>query len=125
MKIMSCELAGFNYDRDIFTFTRNSPLIVSGKLGEKKETYNSNELAEVQKYMRESILKKAKLARYELGDFKINIQHEYRPHDIKYEGMNIKGRVMKIKIDSNEETKKFILNNGIGKKCGMGFGMLL
>ena len=48
-----------------------------------------------------------------------------RPHrDILMHGIINKGRNLLLKISANDETKKFIMDNGIGRSTSCGFGFL-
>ena len=54
---------------------------------------------------------------------KIVKQHNHK--DINYRGIINKGRVFVLIINCNQETKEFIMLNGIGRSCGCGFGFII
>ena len=113
------------YKQNIFYTVKQSPIIIGQKRFKFQDFLSADELKECERLLFNSIKEKAKEMNFTIDEnLEIKIMQQYNHKDINYRGIINKGRVFKLKISSNEETKKFILINGVGNSCGCGFGFI-
>jgi len=109
----------------IFETDASTPILVSQKY--KLTNYLSREeLADTEKYMVESVRRKAR----ELGvsideNLSIKVLTQRKTRNINYRGIINRGRNFRLRINCDDKTKEFILVHGIGRSTGCGFGFLI
>ena len=109
----------------IFETDASTPILVSKKY--KLTNYlSSEELADTEKYMVESVRRKAR----ELGvsideNLSIKVLTQRKTRNINYRGIINRGRNFRLRINCDDKTKEFILVHGIGRSTGCGFGFLI
>ena len=114
-----------NLCKNKFQTVKQSPILVSTKYN--WVDYIPNRLmSEIEGYLIQSILVKAEKRGLIVDknlSIKVVMQHNHK--DINYRGIINKGRVFELVINCNQETKEFIMLNGIGRSCGCGFGFII
>lgn len=107
-----------------FKTIKQSPILVSKKFS-FINYLNTNEIKECEDFIINTIKEKAKTSNFKLdNNLTIKILRQHNSKDINYKGIINKGRVFELEINADEETKKFIMLNGIGRSCGCGFGFI-
>lgn len=103
-----------------------SPILVNGSYAFKnKDWFDDEDILKCENYIVNNISEKAKSLNFTIDEnLSIKIKNQGKHSDITYGGVHNKGRVFDLEIKCNNETKEFILLNGIGLSCGCGFGMI-
>lgn len=103
-----------------------SPILINGdKNLLRKDWLDDNDIHKCENYITNNIIEKAKSLNVSLDkDLKVKIKNQKKHSDIVYNGVYNKGRVFDLEINCDDNTKEFILLNGIGRSCGIGFGMI-
>lgn len=113
-----------NVDRYLFRTMKQSPILISKKY-DKSYINNSEIVEDVEKSLIENIKNKALECGFVVDkDLKIKIKSIHNNKTINYNGIFNVGRVFELLIYANEDTKNFILLNGLGRSCGCGFGFI-
>lgn len=113
-----------NVNKGRFRTMVHSPILVNG-FYDKKDWFDDNDIKRCEEYLVDSVFKKAKASGFTADEnLSIKIKNQKKHSDIVYSGVHNKGRVFDLEINCNEETKEFILLNGLGRSCGIGFGMI-
>lgn len=108
----------------IFSTNKVSPILISKHYNFQRILYK-DDFVNIENYLMNIIKNKAKLVNFKLDEnLSFKIDSSYNHKDINYKGIKNRGRVFRFKIKANEETKRFILLNGVGKSCGCGFGFI-
>jgi CRISPR-associated endoribonuclease Cas6 len=110
---------------NVFETDASTPILVSKKYS-KVRNLSREELIETEKYMVESVRRKAKELGVGIDDnlsIKVLTQRKWR--NINYRGVINRGRNLRLRIDCDDKTKEFILVHGIGRSTGCGFGFLI
>lgn len=111
-------------NKNVFFTVKQSPILVS-KTFNWQNVLTSEDIAMTEKYLLNNIIEKAKNISFNIDEnLSIKIVSQYNCKDINYNNIINKGRVFKFKIECNNETKEFILLNGLGRSCGSGFGFI-
>lgn len=111
-------------DKTIFKTLPSSPILIP-KRYDKYKILPEDEKSHIEDYMKNSVLKKGLENGITLdNNLEIKIKKEHRHCDITYCNIINKGRVFDLEINTNSKTKEFILLNGIGRSCGIGFGFI-
>ena len=111
--------------RNVFETDASTPILVSKKYD---RTYNlsHDELADSEKYMVESIKRKAEEIGVDIDpDLSIKVLLQRKHRTINYRGIINNGRNVRVRINCDDKTKEFILVHGIGRSTGCGFGFLI
>lgn len=113
-----------NVDRCHFRTMKQSPILISKKY-DKSYINNSEIVEDIEKSLIENIKNKALECGFVVDkDLKIKIKSIHNNKTINYNGIFNVGRVFELLIYANEDTKNFILLNGLGRSCGCGFGFI-
>lgn len=113
-----------NVDRCLFRTMKQSPILISKKY-DKSYINNCEIVEDVEKSLIENIKNKALECGFVVDkDLKIKIKSIHNNKTINYNGIFNVGRVFELLIYANEDTKNFILLNGLGRSCGCGFGFI-
>lgn len=113
-----------NVDRCLFRTMKQSPILISKKY-DKSYINNSEIVEDIEKSLIENIKNKALECGFVVDkDLKIKIKSIHNNKTINYNGIFNVGRVFELLIYANEDTKNFILLNGLGRSCGCGFGFI-
>lgn len=103
---------------------KQSPILVQKKFNTSRYLLR-DELDEVERYIMENIREKAITSNFNIDEnLQIKITKQHNNKIINYNGVFNNGRVFEFKINANDDTKRFILMNGIGRSCGCGFGFI-
>lgn len=125
LKVIGVSWDNINIDnKKRFRTVKQSPILVSKKYSWVNYLTNE-EIKECEDYLLDSVKNKAKICNFKLDDnlvIKIVKQHNFK--NIQYKEVVNKGRVFEFEINCNNETKKFIMMNGMGRSCGCGFGFI-
>ena len=109
-----------------FKTMAQSPILINGdKNLLRKDWLDDDDIHKCEKYIISNIYEKAKSLNVVLDpNLNIKIKNQKKHSDILYNGVYNKGRVFDLEINCDDKTKEFILLNGIGRSCGIGFGMI-
>lgn len=110
--------------KGVFKTNIYSPIMFSTKSINRKDSLSDDELRHCEKYLMNNIKDKANALNFTLDEnLSIRILKQNKPsYQMLHRYRNV-GRVFDLEINCNEETKEFILINGLGQssKCGFGF----
>lgn len=111
-------------NQTMFKTVKQSPILVAK--GYNHTNYlNEQYIKETEEYLLNSIKNKAEVAKFKLDkNLKIKIVKQHNHKNINYKGGINKSRVFEFEINGNDETKEFIMINGMGRSCGCGFGFI-
>lgn len=114
-----------NLCKNKFQTIKQSPILVSTKYN--WIDYIPNRFTnEIENYLIQTIASKAEKRGFNIDkNLSIKIVKQHNHKDINYRGIINKGRVFELIINCNQETKEFIMLNGIGRSCGCGFGFII
>lgn len=114
-----------NTEKKIFRTLPSSPILVSKKY-DKYNHLGPEELLSCEKYLINSVLVKAKECGFSVDpNLSIRIKEQKNHVNVRYRDIFNKGRNFLFEINSNNETKEFILTHGLGRSCGCGFGVIV
>lgn len=114
-----------NLSRNVYETNAFTPILVSKKYN-NTSNLSSDEILDSEKYMVESVKRKAKEIGFDVDpNLSIEILVQRKNRKINYRGIINNGRNLKLRLNCNEKTKEFILSHGIGRSTGCGFGFLL
>ena len=114
-----------NLNVNTFETDAASPILLSNKY-KKMDVLSHDDLVRVEEYLVNTIRKKAEEVGFEIDPhLSITITRQRKHRDIMYRGVVNKGRNLKLRINCNNETKEFVLTNGLGRSTGCGFGFLI
>lgn len=113
-----------------FSTLYSSPILVADTYN-KYKVIPESEIQNVEKYMKDNVIRRANLMGVELGDFDIKIEKQYKCCEIipkKTDNINKAyksiGRNFVLNITGSTSAKEFIYLYGIGRALGLGFGFL-
>lgn len=123
LKVEGFTIKDVDVEKNTYRTLKQSPILISKKY--KKDYLTEEELFDTEKYLIDSIMRKSETVGFDIDpNFSLKIKRMHNHKDILYNGIINKGRVFELEIKSNQETKNFILLNGIGRSCGTGFGFI-
>lgn len=123
LKVEGFTIKDVNVEKNTYRTLKQSPILISKKY--KKDYLTEEDLFDTEKYLIDSIMRKSETVGFDIDpNFSLKIKRMHNHKDILYNGIINKGRVFELEIKSNQETKNFILLNGIGRSCGTGFGFI-
>ena len=114
-----------NLKRNVYEPNAFTPILVSKKYN-KFNNLSNDEILDCEKYLVETVKKKAEEAGFEIDpNLSIEILVQRKNRKIKYRGYINNGRNLKLRLNCDDKTKEFILTHGVGRSTGCGFGFLL
>lgn len=103
-----------------------SPVLIKRNVGEKIKHYIFND-ADANKYLKETMQNKMKVAGIDDDSFDIKFDNSYAMPSTKlidYDGVKNRANWCPVLIKGKPETKLFIWNVGVGNSTGIGFGAI-
>jgi len=123
-EVLGWEVVPTNLKKTVFETDAASPILVSKKYSYVNDL-SSDQLKDTENYLVSSVLNKANEYGFNVDDnLKISIIKQRMHRDVAYKGAINKGRNVKLRIECNEDTKAFILSQGLGRSTGIGFGFI-
>lgn len=117
-------------NKNCFATLYSSPILVADAYN-KYKVIPLSEIGKVEEYLKDNVIRRAKLMNVELGDFDIKVAKQYKCCEIipkKTDNINKAyksiGRNFVLNITGSIQAKEFIYLNGLGRSLGLGFGFL-